>query len=96
MALAIFAERLPLVKTDVRAISAPAIAAILRLASGLLVTPSSTVSAALAAIRVVASSAINPEDAALAETLPKLVDAIGHISDAGNLTATLSLMELTL
>jgi U3 small nucleolar RNA-associated protein 10 len=96
MALSIFADRLPLVKPDVRSHCAAEIASILTKTSSRLTRPAAVVSSALAGIRTVAQTALDSEDAALAQVLPRVVESVGGFPDTTNLTAALSLIDLTL
>ena len=96
MGLDVFVERLPLVKPEVRSVCASDISRILQTAVTLFNDSPVVVSAALAAIRVVTSTALESEDAALAQVMPGIVEGIEHLSNTTNLSATLSLVELTM
>ena len=94
IALQIFEDRLPLIKTDVRAQSASAIEDIAREAAMSLSKSSALRPSALSGIRAIASSALRSEDAALAQIIPILVTSLAHPSNSGIMIDTLSLIEL--
>ncbi|OCF41969.1 hypothetical protein I317_04161 [Kwoniella heveanensis CBS 569] len=94
MALNTFAERVSLIKSEVRAKSNKAIADILKTASSFLGAASSSSSAALSAIRIVASGALPGEDGALAQVIPTLVAAVPKQSDSTNIIASMELIIL--
>lgn len=93
-ALDLFAERLPLIKKEVRLKSTSAIAAIIRRSSDLLGAVAVTIKAALAAIRAVTVSALPAEDSALAAIMPKLIDSLKG-NDTAILNEVLSLFEVS-
>lgn len=95
MALGIFVDRLPLVRSDVRVKSASAIGDIIEEASRLL-TRVDLVSVSLSTIQVVASTALESDDAALAQVMPKLMAVIEASKNNSDLSAALSLVEMTL
>ncbi|CAD6568277.1 MAG: snoRNA-binding rRNA-processing protein utp10, partial [Tremellales sp. Tagirdzhanova-0007] len=96
MAFGVFIDRLPLVRSDVRTKSASAIGSIIEEASRLLLTRVDLVSVSLAAIRVVATTALDSDDAALAQIMSKLIATVEVSKDNSNLNAALSVIEVTL
>ncbi|WVF68418.1 hypothetical protein IAT40_003183 [Kwoniella sp. CBS 6097] len=94
MALNTFAERVSLIKSEIRAKSSKVIADILKQASSFLATAASSTAAALSAIKTVASSALPGEDGALAQVVPALVGAVPKQSDSSNVVASMELINL--
>ncbi|OWZ73272.1 U3 small nucleolar RNA-associated protein 10 [Cryptococcus neoformans] len=94
MSLGVFAERLPLIKSEVRLRCTKVIAEILKRISGLLAAPGATVNAALEAVKSVTKTAIAQEDGALAGVLPAVVGCIGKVKDSAVIVAALLLIEL--
>lgn len=94
MSLGVFAERLPLIKSEVRLRCTKVIAEILKRISGLLAAPRATVNAALEAVKSVTKTAIAQEDGALAGVLPAVVGCIGKVKDSAVIVAALLLIEL--
>lgn len=94
MSLGVFAERLPLIKSEVRLRCTKVIAEILKRIGGLLAASGATVNAALEAVKSVIKTAIAQEDGALASVLPTVVGCIGKVKDSAVIVAALSLVEL--
>lgn len=94
MSLGVFAERLPLIKSEVRLRCTKIIAEILKKIGGLLAAPGATVSAALEAVKSVTKTAIAQEDGALASVLPAIVGCVGMVKESAVVVAALSLIEL--
>lgn len=93
MALELFVNRLPVIKPAVRTKAGPTMAQIVQQSSKLLLKPA-LVGHALEALKVIASTALAPEDPALSQAVPKIVEVVG--SRSGSVViAALSLLELT-
>ena len=63
--------------------------------AGLLVTQSSLVTDALAALRAVAATAVASEDPALSKAVPKIVEVVKSASDNTTTISAISLLELS-
>ncbi|WVQ95966.1 hypothetical protein IAU59_003065 [Kwoniella sp. CBS 9459] len=94
MALNTFAERVSLIKSEIRAKSSKIIADILKQASSLLGTTTSSTAAALSAIKTVASSALSGEDGALAQVVPAVVRSVPKLNESSNVIASMELINL--
>ncbi|WVQ84520.1 hypothetical protein IAT38_006674 [Cryptococcus sp. DSM 104549] len=96
MCLGVFAERLPLIKSEVRTKCTKTIGEIVKKVAGLLVAPTSGagVAAALEALKVVVETAVTAEDGALAGAVPVVVKSVGKMKDAAGTVKVLALVEL--
>ncbi|KAK8849743.1 hypothetical protein IAR55_005078 [Kwoniella newhampshirensis] len=94
MSLNVFTERIPLIKDEIRSRSTKTIGEILQKGAGLLEAKTSTVAAALTAIRTVAKTALPVEVGVLAQIVPGVVGAVGKFNDTANTVGGLSLLEL--
>ena len=63
--------------------------------AGLLVTQSSLVPDALAALRAVAATAVASEDPALSKAVPQIVEVVKSASDNTTTISAMSLLELS-
>ncbi|KAK4685034.1 U3 small nucleolar RNA-associated protein 10, partial [Tremellales sp. Uapishka_1] len=95
MALDVFTQRLPLVKSDLRTRSAPIMAEIVRQSSLRLSSTTTSTPFALRALGVIVATALPSEDAALTQVIPKLVEAVKNNKDVTIVVSTLSLLEST-
>jgi len=95
VALEIFVDRLPLIKTPIRTKCATSMGTIVEKTAGLLVTQSSLVPDALAALRAVAATAVASEDPALSKAVPKIVEVVKSASDNTTTISAMSLLELS-
>lgn len=90
----IFVDRLPLIKTPIRAKCAVTMGSIVEKSAALLSTRAGLTADALAALRTVAATAVTSEDPALSKAVPKVVEVVKTASNAGTTIAALSLLEL--
>lgn len=94
VALEIFVDRLPLIKTPIRTKCASTMGSIVEKSAALLSTHAGLTADALAALRTVAATAVASEDPALSKAVPKVVEVVKTASNAGTTIAALSLLEL--
>ncbi|WWD20373.1 hypothetical protein CI109_104849 [Kwoniella shandongensis] len=94
MSLTVFTERVPLIKSEIRSKNTKTIGEILKSAAGLLGTSTSTISAALIAIKIVTKTALPVEDGVLAQIVPAVVGAVSKFHDTANTVGAFSLIEL--
>lgn len=94
MALQVFVERLPRIKTDVRSSNTAIIADISVKLCALLSPSSQVVSSVLSALKVITSTASSAEDGALAQVVPKLVEVVGKLPHPADQISAQSLIEL--
>lgn len=95
MALEVFVDRLPLIKTTVRTKSAVTMGTIVDRTASLLAVRPSLVDDALAALRAVASTALSSEDPALSKAVPGVVEVVKTGSSSSTTVSAMSLLELT-
>lgn len=95
VALEIFVDRLPLIKTPVRTKCAPSMGTIVEKTAGLLVTQASLVDDALAALRAIVATAVPTEDPALSKAVPKVVEVVKSASSNSTTISAMSLLELS-
>jgi hypothetical protein len=95
VALEIFVDRLPLIKTPVRSKCAASMGSIVEKSAGLLSTQAALVPDALAALRAVAATAVPSEDMPLSKAVPKIVEVVKVASSNGTTIAAMSLLELS-
>jgi hypothetical protein len=95
VALEIFIDRLPLIKSPIRTKCAPTMGAIVDQSAGLLATRPELTDNALAALRTIASTALASEDPALSKSVPKVVEVVKSASDTSTIISAMSLLELT-
>lgn len=95
VALEIFVDRLPLIKTPIRTTSAVTMGHIVERTAGLLAGRPSLTDDALAALRTVASTALSSEDPALSKTVPKVIEVVKSAKSSSTAISAMSLLELT-
>ncbi|WVQ66419.1 uncharacterized protein L199_004599 [Kwoniella botswanensis] len=94
MALNTFSDRVPLIRSEIRAKCSRVIGDIIKKASTLLGTVSSSTKAYLAAIKTIATTALSSEDGALSAVVPTLVAAISKMGETINVIGGLELVEV--
>nr|XP_019043454.1 hypothetical protein I302_08031 [Kwoniella bestiolae CBS 10118]OCF22384.1 hypothetical protein I302_08031 [Kwoniella bestiolae CBS 10118] len=94
MALNTFSERVPLIRSDIRAQCSKVIGDIIKKASTLFGTISSSTKAALTAIKTVATTALPVEDGPLSSVVPAIVGAVSKMGESANIVGGLELVEV--